>query len=117
MSFIMTCKIMILEYKTMDPVELRFMLTAGVDIDSGHGESPVAWLPKLTWDFLCRTSQLAAMEKFVGDFKKNLDAWRAVYDSPLPHEVEMPAPWDKAAAVHKLIIVRLLRPVCFVLRT
>eukprot|EP00668_Euglena_longa_P046499 GGOE01062184.1.p1 GENE.GGOE01062184.1~~GGOE01062184.1.p1 ORF type:complete len:1100 (-),score=391.90 GGOE01062184.1:241-3348(-) len=105
LSFIMTTKIM-----EVDPAEMRFLLTAGVDVDSGKGACPFPWLPKVTWEFVCRTPQLHAMAHFVDDFVNNGPAWQRVYDSRAPHEEPLPEPWAKASALHRLIILRLLRP-------
>lgn len=44
-------------------------------------------------------------------FKKNVDAWKAYYDSTQPQVEKLPGEWNESLGMfQKLIIVRCLRP-------
>ena len=44
------------------------------------------------------------------DFVKHLPAWKELYDSSNPHEKTYPSPFDLQVGLHKMIILRCLRP-------
>jgi len=44
------------------------------------------------------------------DVKKNLPDWKALYDSPAPHEHPYPQPWNKINDLDKLVVLRCFRP-------
>eukprot|EP01012_Entosiphon_sulcatum_P032727 TRINITY_DN4157_c0_g1_i1.p1 TRINITY_DN4157_c0_g1~~TRINITY_DN4157_c0_g1_i1.p1 ORF type:complete len:4195 (-),score=848.52 TRINITY_DN4157_c0_g1_i1:38-11479(-) len=105
-SFIMSCKIC-----EIDMLELRFMLTGGVDADEHLPESPASWLPEVNWRTMVRLTQQLKQTfgNFIASFSKNLKQWKVVYDSPAPQDEPFPAEWADCQPLHRLIILRVLR--------
>ena len=42
--------------------------------------------------------------------QKNINTWKALYDSPTPHEHTYPEPWNKLNDLDKLVVLRCFRP-------
>lgn len=47
---------------------------------------------------------------FCSDFETNHKKWKEVYDSPTPDKQKYPAPMDALTGLHKLVVLRALRP-------
>ncbi|KAA0715776.1 Dynein heavy chain 7, axonemal [Triplophysa tibetana] len=96
--------------KLVDEKEWRFLLTGGVGLDNPH-LNPCSWLPKTSWDEICRLDQ---MEGFKG-LRKDLDHlhedWKRVYDSKDPHHSPFPSEWqEKLGQFQRMLVIRCLRP-------
>lgn len=66
----------------VNEVDWRFLLTGGVGLDNPH-PNPCSWLPKTSWDELCRLDEIEHFHSFRQDFKGLLSDWKEVYDSPV----------------------------------
>ena len=49
-------------------------------LDNPH-KNPAAWLPKTSWDELCRLDDFEAFNKIRMKFAGQNEGWKAIYDS------------------------------------
>uniref|UniRef100_A0A8D0ADE4 Dynein axonemal heavy chain 7 n=1 Tax=Sander lucioperca TaxID=283035 RepID=A0A8D0ADE4_SANLU len=88
----------------------RFLLTGGVGLDNPHS-NPCTWLPKKSWDEICR---LEEMERFKGlrhDMARLRNEWKEVYDSPVsnPHQTPFPDEWkEKLSQFQRMLVIRYI---------
>ncbi|KAG8227082.1 hypothetical protein J437_LFUL007419 [Ladona fulva] len=98
------------EKDEIDQEEWMFLMTGGVGLDNPH-PNPAEWLPKKSWDELCRLSNLNNFKGLKQDFCDNIRAWKQYYDKTQPQHEELPGPWKSSlSSFQKLIILRCLRP-------
>ncbi|XP_034417782.1 dynein heavy chain 7, axonemal [Cyclopterus lumpus] len=101
---------LLMHNKLVDDGEWRFLLTGGVGLDNPHS-NPCTWLPKKSWDEICRLNE---MERFKGlrqDMARLRKEWKVVYDSPDPHQTPFPEGWqDKLSQFQRMLVIRCLRP-------
>lgn len=97
--------------KEIDETEWRFLLTGGVGLDNPH-PNPSTWLPSKQWDELCRMSALPRFHKLRENFTSRLALYQEIYDSPNPHHMPLPEPYDTDITdfVGRMLFVRILRP-------
>uniref|UniRef100_A0A671S7I2 AAA+ ATPase domain-containing protein n=1 Tax=Sinocyclocheilus anshuiensis TaxID=1608454 RepID=A0A671S7I2_9TELE len=89
-------------------LEWRFLLTGGVGLDNPHS-NPCTWLPKTSWDEICRLDE---MERFKG-LRKDLIFHFMVCVCVLqdPHHTAFPSEWqDKLGQFQRMLVIRCLRP-------
>ncbi|XP_058478991.1 dynein axonemal heavy chain 7 [Solea solea] len=101
---------LLMHKKLVDDGEWRFLLTGGVGLDNPHS-NPCTWLPKKSWDEICR---LDKMERFIGlrhDMARLRNEWKEVYDSQNPHLTPFPDEWqEKLSKFQRMLVIRCLRP-------
>ncbi|XP_014909460.1 dynein heavy chain 7, axonemal [Poecilia latipinna] len=104
------CVSLLMHDKLVDEGDWRFLLTGGVGLDNPHS-NPCSWLPKTSWDELCRLDEIERFHNFRQDFQALLPEWKEVYDSPNPHQTPFPGVWqDNLSQFQKMMVIRCLRP-------
>jgi dynein heavy chain len=107
-SFTLCIKILQGENK-VDPTEYRFLLS-GISPKNNEGPMPESsWLKDNVWLDLCQMSGMDAFEKLPTTFGPKLEEWQQVFDSPEPHRMTFPAPFEGITHLQKLCILRCLR--------
>ena len=95
--------------KKIVDAEWRFFLTGGVALDNPH-PNPADWLPDKSWGEIVRTGEFPALAELWKHVQDNLEAWKKIYDSSAPQEMDLPDPWNLSlSAMQKLIVLRCLR--------
>jgi len=96
----------------IDNEEWMFLLTGGLLLDQDGKPNPATnWLSELSWKDFCNLDNLSAFNGFLDDFRKNIDAWKEIYDSQDPHLQSLPGEWEeKLNKFQKLLVLRCLRP-------
>ncbi|CAG5865931.1 unnamed protein product, partial [Menidia menidia] len=101
---------LLMHNKQVDEGEWRFFLTGGVGLDNPHS-NPCTWLPKKSWDEICRLDEMESFKDLRQDMTKLRNEWKQVYDSPNPHQTQFPAEWhERLTQFQKMLVVRCLRP-------
>lgn len=49
------------------------------------------------------------MKNFHENVKNNIEGWKQFYDSPNPHELTFPAPYENLEEMLKLIVLKCFR--------
>ncbi|XP_069555029.1 dynein axonemal heavy chain 7 [Brachyistius frenatus] len=94
----------------VDEGEWRFLLTGGVGLDNPHS-NPCTWLPKKSWDEVCRLDEMEHFKGLRHDMAHLRNEWKLVYDSPDPHQTAFPDVWQaKLSEFQKMLVIRCLRP-------
>ncbi|XP_032809855.2 dynein axonemal heavy chain 3-like isoform X2 [Petromyzon marinus] len=89
----------------------RFLLTGGVALPSPSSNPAPALLDNRSWAELARCSDLPGFSGLAGHFCDNLDEWKAITNSPTPHEAHLPEPWgSRLTRFQRLLILRCIRP-------
>ncbi len=94
----------------LDQAEYKFLLTGPTSVEVALTK-PAEWLPDNSW---VEVSNLAKLPNFVGLDKsfaeEHLDAFKAMYESASPQEMDMPGEWIKMSFFQKCLFIRTLRP-------
>lgn len=70
--------------------EWRYLLSGGTVKEMRENPAP-AWLNERAWGDILALSSLKNFSGFANDFAANLEAFRAIFDSPKPHRQVSPA--------------------------
>ncbi|XP_075336554.1 dynein axonemal heavy chain 7 [Odontesthes bonariensis] len=101
---------LLMHRKLVDVGEWHFLLTGGVGLDNPH-TNPCTWLPKKSWDEICRLDEMASFKDLRHHMTELRNEWKQVYDSPNPHQTLFPDEWqERLSQFQKMLVVRCLRP-------
>uniref|UniRef100_A0AAV2K0N3 EF-hand domain-containing protein n=1 Tax=Knipowitschia caucasica TaxID=637954 RepID=A0AAV2K0N3_KNICA len=101
---------LLMHKKEVDESEWRFLLTGGVGLENPHS-NPCTWLPKKSWDEICRLSDLETYRGLRQDLLRLRAEWKTVYDSSSPHQTPFPDDWqNKLSHFQRMLVIRCLRP-------
>uniref|UniRef100_A0A8C3GQP8 Dynein axonemal heavy chain 1 n=1 Tax=Cairina moschata TaxID=8855 RepID=A0A8C3GQP8_CAIMO len=85
--------------------EWRYLLSGGAVKEMRENPAP-DWLSERAWGDILALSNLKNFSGFADDLTANLEAFRAIFDSPEPHRQK----WDtELDAFQKLLVLRCLR--------
>ncbi|PIK40096.1 putative dynein heavy chain 7, axonemal isoform X1 [Apostichopus japonicus] len=108
-SFVL-CVNLLKHTKEVDEDEWRFLLTGGIGLENPHS-NPTSWLPKTSWDEICRLDELPHFQGMRKKFPAQKEGWKVIYDSVEPQNEKMTGDWDSQLGMfQKLIVLRCLRP-------
>ncbi|KAG2430514.1 hypothetical protein HXX76_010037 [Chlamydomonas incerta] len=81
-------------------------------MDNPHANPSPAWLSDQSWSHLCELEGVAeAFEGLRGSLAAHSEAWKSVYDSPVPHEQALPGGFhDRLDSFQRLLLMRCLSP-------
>eukprot|EP01062_Namystynia_karyoxenos_P076714 TRINITY_DN7573_c0_g3_i1.p1 TRINITY_DN7573_c0_g3~~TRINITY_DN7573_c0_g3_i1.p1 ORF type:complete len:4614 (+),score=1785.85 TRINITY_DN7573_c0_g3_i1:132-13973(+) len=120
-AFMMACSLS----QDISPEQVRFLCTVGVDKEwSGPPLRQPPWLPEQTWRNVLRLSEqmpkpfkeLAAQLSQADPEARRGAAWLEWFNHAQPHAQPFPSSWeaqfrgDGLPALHRLMLVRVLRP-------
>ncbi|XP_061847983.1 dynein axonemal heavy chain 3 [Colius striatus] len=88
----------------------RFLLTGGVALDNPHPNPAPDWLSDKSWAELVRASSLTNLQGLMEHVRDNFSKWKLIYDSVRPHEEAFPDRWSTLVGLHRMVILRCLRP-------
>ncbi|XP_071822297.1 dynein axonemal heavy chain 7-like isoform X1 [Apostichopus japonicus] len=108
-SFVL-CVNLLKHTKEVDEDEWRFLLTGGIGLENPHS-NPTSWLPKTSWDEICRLDELPHFQGIRKKFPAQKEGWKVIYDSVEPQNEKMTGDWESQLGMfQKLIVLRCLRP-------
>ncbi|GFR40055.1 hypothetical protein Agub_g593 [Astrephomene gubernaculifera] len=94
------------------PEQLRFMVTGALSMDNPHPNPSPSWLSDQAWSHVCELEGVS--EVFTGlreSFATHNAKWHELYDSPAPHQQELPASFqERCDAFQRLLLMRCLTP-------
>lgn len=91
--------------------QFKFLLTGGVSLGEELPENPCKeWLSERLWGELNRMSKLTNFTGFMKHYSKNLDHYKAMYDSVNPNLMELPSDISHYNKFQFLCIMRCIRP-------
>ncbi|KAG8190244.1 hypothetical protein JTE90_001328 [Oedothorax gibbosus] len=88
----------------------RFLLTGGVALENPYPNPASDWLTDRAWSEVVKASDLPTLQGLRESVEKSTLQWKNVYDSPLPHKVDYPAPFSEIDGLSKMAVLRCLRP-------
>jgi len=107
---LLLCANLLKHENAVEETEWRFLLTGGVGLDNPH-MNPASWLPKQSWDELCRLDEMPRFNGLRKKFPAYKDGWQKIYDSNEPHHEDLPGEWNERLGLfQKMLILRCLRP-------
>ncbi|KAK3261578.1 hypothetical protein CYMTET_29517 [Cymbomonas tetramitiformis] len=110
-AFVLASKLQI-SRGLLDPAELRFLLTGGVDTgENPHANPAPDWISTKSWGEICRLSDLPCAQGLLQDFQAAADKFKGLYNVSEAHLQPLPSPWqEKMNVFQRLLVVRAMRP-------
>ena len=78
----------------IDGDEWKFFLTGGIDVGEELPENPATWLETKSWGEMNRMAKMSNFVGYIEHFNEHHHTYKEMYDSPNPHEFELPGGWN-----------------------
>ncbi|VDO09331.1 unnamed protein product [Rodentolepis nana] len=109
-SFLITVKILE-EEKLINLEEWLFLLQGGSRIKQEIPNPAPEWISNRMWRDLLTLDALPNFDGLPAFIKKNLNHFKAIFDSPEPHRLPLKEPWgEKLDSFQRLLFLLCLRP-------
>eukprot|EP00928_Gymnodinium_smaydae_P009061 TRINITY_DN13347_c0_g3_i1.p1 TRINITY_DN13347_c0_g3~~TRINITY_DN13347_c0_g3_i1.p1 ORF type:complete len:4331 (+),score=1052.12 TRINITY_DN13347_c0_g3_i1:55-13047(+) len=98
----------------LDDAELRFLLVGPTsDLAEGGPPIPAPWIGKTRWNELLSLAQLPAFQGFDVSVVKEIEGYKAIYDSVEADKMQLPEPWEsRLTKLQRLCFLRAMRLDC-----
>ena len=107
-SFLL-CVDLMLHRELISELEIRVLLERVKPTDLPNPCS--LWLSDEKWNQVCKLEQLDCFKGIVQDFHDNDRKWKIIFDAVEPDDLPLHQPWNtRLTRLHKLIIIKILRP-------
>ena len=107
-SFLLCTRMMRAE-ETLSEVELKFLLTGGLQVGDLETNPYSSWLVDKSWGEIVRLSLLEQGFGLKEDFAKDHEEWKRIFQSSEPFNEQFPGKWNDCSSFTRLLIMRCLR--------
>jgi len=94
----------------VDPLDVATLVAGTLSTDPGSMGPLVEWMPEYLWPRVKGVESVGALSKLGDDMQSESNRWSKWFDDAMPEEKEMPTPYNNVDALHKILILRALRP-------
>ncbi|KAM6054400.1 LOW QUALITY PROTEIN: dynein axonemal heavy chain 3 [Chlamydotis macqueenii] len=108
-SFLLTVGIM----KGKDQIDYEvwhFLLTGDVAVDNPHPNPAPDWLSDKSWAEVAHVSSLTNLHRLMEHVRENFSKWKLKYVFIRPQEEAFPDAWSTLMGLHRMVILRCLKP-------
>ncbi|XP_069937012.1 dynein axonemal heavy chain 3-like, partial [Cherax quadricarinatus] len=89
----------------------RFLLSAGSGLlDNPHGPPPAPWLTQKAWALLVQAASCHSLSGVHEHVASKVEVWEELYRSTAPHKETFPSPYHHLRGLHRLALLKCLRP-------
>ncbi|KAK3252700.1 hypothetical protein CYMTET_38016 [Cymbomonas tetramitiformis] len=109
-SFMLCVKVLEQDGK-IDMEEWRFLLAGGTSTLISLPNPAPSWLTEKSWLEILNMERLSNFGNFAGDFAKDIEFYKRIFDSNDAHLKPLHKPWnEKLNHFHRILFMRCLRP-------